>query len=111
MVVDTWQIPTMKLICTPVVRKRQSDQGKSAWLLSSSLFFGRCVMRRNRVGWSPRLWGSVAVIVGSSAVVPLHGAAPPAPPGSPQAIVEGRELFNRQWLPQDERAHGGDGLG
>jgi CxxC motif-containing protein (DUF1111 family) len=27
------------------------------------------------------------------------------------ARIDGRELFNRQWKPGDERSHGGDGLG
>ncbi len=27
------------------------------------------------------------------------------------AIVDGRELFTREWLPNDSRGHGGDGLG
>src|SRR5262249_44698271 len=28
-----------------------------------------------------------------------------------QALAQGRELFEREWLPGDSRAHGGDGLG
>jgi CxxC motif-containing protein (DUF1111 family) len=30
---------------------------------------------------------------------------------SAQAVPDGKELFQREWLPNDPRAHGGDGLG
>ncbi|MBI3468039.1 MAG: HEAT repeat domain-containing protein [Planctomycetes bacterium] len=31
--------------------------------------------------------------------------------GSPDAIVQGKQLFEREWQPNDPRSHGGDGLG
>jgi len=34
-----------------------------------------------------------------------------APPAKAEARADGHELFTREWLPNDARAHGGDGLG
>ncbi len=40
------------------------------------------------------------------------GAATAASKAAPSdAVAEGREVFNREWLPDDPRGHGGDGLG
>ncbi|HZW33117.1 MAG TPA: di-heme oxidoredictase family protein [Isosphaeraceae bacterium] len=30
---------------------------------------------------------------------------------NPRAIAQGRELFTHEWVPHDDRSHGGDGLG
>ena len=37
--------------------------------------------------------------------------ANPAAQAKPKSAPDGRELFSREWLPHDGRAHGGDGLG
>jgi CxxC motif-containing protein (DUF1111 family) len=37
--------------------------------------------------------------------------ANPAARAKPESAPDGRELFTREWLPHDGRAHGGDGLG
>src|SRR5262245_19404859 len=44
-------------------------------------------------------------------VLAYAGAALPAEPGDRDRVVVGRELFVREWVPQDPRARGGDGLG
>lgn len=43
----------------------------------------------------------------------LGGAVSAAEAGGekPDAVAVGREVFNREWLPDDARGHGGDGLG
>jgi len=53
---------------------------------------------------------SLALVLGlaSAGVGVQAGAATPVAKGDP---VLGRELFAREWLPDDARAHGGDGLG
>jgi len=38
-------------------------------------------------------------------------AGRPLAPPTRQAKADGKELFTREWLPSDPRAHGGDGLG
>src|SRR4051812_39421088 len=32
-------------------------------------------------------------------------------PARPDPVAQGYEIFNREWMPNDPRAHGGDGLG
>ncbi len=32
-------------------------------------------------------------------------------PARPDRVALGYEIFNREWLPDDPRSHGGDGLG
>ena len=39
------------------------------------------------------------------------GHGPPARADEKQVIERGRELFVREWVPDDQRSHGGDGLG
>ena len=39
------------------------------------------------------------------------GGAAEAGGGEPDRVAVGREIFNREWLPEDPRGHGGDGLG
>ena len=34
-----------------------------------------------------------------------------SPPAKPGAVAVGYEIFNREWMPNDPRGHGGDGLG
>jgi CxxC motif-containing protein (DUF1111 family) len=52
----------------------------------------------------------IAVLVGASAWLgTAHGADLDKSRGNERA--RGRELFEREWLPGDSRAHGGDGLG
>ncbi len=49
----------------------------------------------------------------AKADVAKPAAAKPAvaAPAKASARVDGHELFTREWLPSDARAHGGDGLG
>ncbi len=60
--------------------------------------------------------GGLFVMLGW-AVLPISQPARAADVGgAPQAkdakvIAQGRELFNREWTPNDRRSHGGDGLG
>src|SRR4051812_28574023 len=41
--------------------------------------------------------------------IALAVAQPSAP--DPAAVALGYEIFNREWMPNDPRGHGGDGLG
>ncbi|HEV2973080.1 MAG TPA: di-heme oxidoredictase family protein [Pirellulales bacterium] len=41
----------------------------------------------------------------------VAAVAAPASASKTESAVDGRELFTREWLPNDSRAHGGDGLG
>jgi CxxC motif-containing protein (DUF1111 family) len=34
-----------------------------------------------------------------------------SPSAKPDAVAAGAEIFNREWMPNDPRSHGGDGLG
>src|SRR3954454_3635261 len=34
-----------------------------------------------------------------------------ADPAKPDPVALGYEIFNREWMPNDPRSHGGDGLG
>ena len=65
---------------------------------------------RVRSGWmvGAVLWGSAVLGAGPWAVGVR--AADPAK-AAREERVSGRELFEREWLPGDSRAHGGDGLG
>jgi CxxC motif-containing protein (DUF1111 family) len=54
------------------------------------------------------LWGSAVLGAGPFAVAVRAGDSAT---GSREERVSGRELFEREWLPGDSRAHGGDGLG
>jgi CxxC motif-containing protein (DUF1111 family) len=43
---------------------------------------------------------------------PIGGAVAADPKsGKPDPVATGYEIFNREWLPNDPRSHGGDGLG
>src|SRR5262249_34893620 len=69
------------------------------------LVLGRC---------GPPLGGACAIGLASEQA-PLPLAAPELKPiaaREPDAVKpNGKELFTREWLPRDPRAHGGDGLG
>ena len=60
--------------------------------------------------------GSLFVIL-ALAAIPMGGparaadAGGAAQPKNAREIAQGRELFNREWKPNDRRSHGGDGLG
>jgi CxxC motif-containing protein (DUF1111 family) len=58
--------------------------------------------------------GGLGLCVGigsaTTAVVVRARAADPGPAGA-NVVVRGYELFNREWLPNDRRSRGGDGLG
>jgi CxxC motif-containing protein (DUF1111 family) len=61
--------------------------------------------------WTRRvsLAGAVFCGVATLGIVGLRAAE--APGSSPDRRAQGRELFEREWLPGDSRTHGGDGLG
>ncbi len=62
-------------------------------------------------------WMLSWMVCGTTVIVSLEGAAaePSTPAGKNTAAasagVSGREIFLREWLPNDPRSHGGDGLG
>ena len=51
----------------------------------------------------PIVWASVSMAGDESP----QGTAS----GEPRGAISGREIFQREWLPNDPRSHGGDGLG
>ena len=82
-------------------------------LFSSTL---RCPMRTNR--FASRSCWAMAVI--GAVVLTANAKEPANEPGAAKSVkvaaatkgsADGRELFTREWLPNDSRAHGGDGLG
>jgi CxxC motif-containing protein (DUF1111 family) len=58
--------------------------------------------RAGRVSW----WLGAIVACGGMAMVAVAADGP-----APGQEARGRELFAREWLPEDSRSHGGDGLG
>ena len=60
-----------------------------------------------------RRWIVSGMLCASAAAVAIDGIAaePSAPKSEATANVSGREIFLREWLPNDPRSHGGDGLG
>src|SRR4029077_1663319 len=75
----------------------------------------RKIMRtQRRISRALSRWACAAVSTISLATSPgLLSAAEPGAPKTPSAeeLALGRELFLREWLPNDPRSHGGDGLG
>src|SRR5205807_1106855 len=87
----------------------------------------RCPMRAklfaSRSCWVMAMIG--AVVLTAQAREPVNSSAKSNPPAAKavtapaakvaaaakEASADGRELFSREWLPNDTRAHGGDGLG
>ncbi|HEV3418439.1 MAG TPA: di-heme oxidoredictase family protein [Pirellulales bacterium] len=81
-------------------------------------------MRANRFAsrWS---WIAAAMVLGAvvltaqakdqsadkDAGAKVAAVAAPASASKFESVPDGRELFTREWLPNDSRAHGGDGLG
>jgi CxxC motif-containing protein (DUF1111 family) len=55
--------------------------------------------------------GLCAVIGSSIAAVGGRSRADDSGPARPDPVALGYEIFNREWLPDDPRSHGGDGLG
>ena len=60
--------------------------------------------------------GGMRVQLGLCIVVSqvLGGGSPARagnPPAKPDTVALGAEIFNREWMPNDPRGHGGDGLG
>ena len=54
----------------------------------------------------------LCVAIGSAiAVVGGRSRADDSGPARPDRVALGYEIFNREWLPDDPRSHGGDGLG
>ena len=73
-------------------------------------------MRANR--FASRSCWAMAVI--GAAVLTANAKEPANPPAAAKSVkvavaskgsADGRELFTREWLPNDSRSHGGDGLG
>jgi len=62
-------------------------------------------VRSGGVGWCPLLAVAGALGLAGTAVAAEAGGS------KPDAVAVGREVFNREWLPDDARGHGGDGLG
>ena len=64
-----------------------------------------------------RRWMLGGLVFASTMIVALNGiAAEPSTPkdkgrGDTAPSVSGREIFLREWIPNDPRSHGGDGLG
>jgi CxxC motif-containing protein (DUF1111 family) len=70
----------------------------------------RCVRERRSVLRGFALWvgclgGTVTLAAGAFAW------AADREPQDRKAVAQGRELFEREWIPGDARSHGGDGLG
>jgi CxxC motif-containing protein (DUF1111 family) len=61
-------------------------------------------LRFHRVGL---LGGTILASLGLVLVGPARAKGPV----SEETLILGRELFARQWVPNDSRSHGGDGLG
>ena len=57
---------------------------------------------------APMGWGLLA---GFALVAPSISRLEAAEPDKPVSAAVGRELFAREWFPNDPRSHGGDGLG
>ena len=54
----------------------------------------------------------LCVAIGSAiAAVGGRSRADDSGPARPDRVALGYEIFNREWLPDDPRSHGGDGLG
>jgi CxxC motif-containing protein (DUF1111 family) len=63
-----------------------------------------------RKGWTLGL--VLSLVVGGGVISAMAGAKESSKSGAGKGLVaEGRELFLREWVPNDARAHGGDGLG
>ncbi|MGZ6870150.1 MAG: hypothetical protein ACXVHI_07595 [Frankiaceae bacterium] len=67
---------------------------------------------RGLVAWS----GFAALLLGLTGAAGAEGPRPARPGGGAdrgrdEARALGRELFAREWVPNDSRSHGGDGLG
>jgi CxxC motif-containing protein (DUF1111 family) len=61
--------------------------------------------------WTRRVSLAGAVLCGIATLGIVGLRAAEAPGSSPDRRAQGRELFEREWLPGDSRTHGGDGLG
>ncbi len=57
-----------------------------------------------RLGWCIAVGSAIAATGGRS-------RADDPRPARPDRVALGYEIFNREWLPDDPRSHGGDGLG
>ena len=70
-------------------------------------------MRANRFAsrscWAMAVIG--AVVLTASAKEPANEPAAAKVATATKSSADGRELFTREWLPNDSRSHGGDGLG
>ncbi|HTQ38506.1 MAG TPA: di-heme oxidoredictase family protein [Pirellulales bacterium] len=57
--------------------------------------------------------GAVFAAPAEQGMPPTNTITPPATPANTSAAAapDGKELFQREWIPNDPRSHGGDGLG
>src|SRR5947209_6963802 len=59
----------------------------------------------SRLAWLG-LWGTLGI-----GVFGVWGASAETPSaGKPDSVALGRAIFEREWMPDDPRSHGGDGL-
>src|SRR5579883_1248092 len=68
---------------------------------------------RSAMGFGGVLIGLGVCVAIGSAIVAVGGRARAGDSGTakPDPVALGYEIFNREWLPDDPRSHGGDGLG
>ena len=68
---------------------------------------------RSAAGWAViSVTGILALLVqAKEPSLPTAAKAVVVKPATAEPAPDGRELFAREWLPNDSRAHGGDGLG
>ena len=63
--------------------------------------------------WRPRRWAGMGLALILAAPLSIAGGAVGGEPSkaSEEQLKVGREIFTRDWTPNDPRCHGGDGLG
>ena len=53
----------------------------------------------------------LGALMGVGSWIHVASSAASAKPAKDDVLAQGREIFNREWIPGDSRSHGGDGLG
>ena len=114
---DTWGLHPETHASIPNRSEIQCGNGAGfaiAHIVSS--FLEASIMRPEIRILAPGAAGGLFLILVCSAMPVGRVARAADAGGAPQAklakaITQGRELFNREWTPNDRRSHGGDGLG